>query len=82
MSSAVSRSRARRTFAGSSPASRAPSAIAERLVADDDQQVHHAGRRLADLEVAGHVRVAELEHLAEHRHAPAGQPGEQVQRRR
>ena len=25
-------------------------------------------------------RVAQLEHLAEHRHAPAGQPGEQVER--
>ena len=39
-----------------------------------------ARRGLADRAVARLVAVAELEHLAEHGHVAAGQPGQQVER--
>ena len=48
---------------------------------DDDQPVDDAGRGRARPAVARLVPVAELEHLAEDGDAPAGHPGEQVERR-
>ena len=48
---------------------------------DDDQPVDDRRRGRPDPLVARLVPVAELEHLAEHSDAPAGHPGEQVERR-
>ena len=60
------------TRAGASPASRRPPRC-RGARADDDEQVDDAAGGLADGAVAVVVRLAELEHLAEDRHAPAGQ---------
>ena len=51
------------------------------IVADDDEEVGDAGRRRPDRDVTGLVPLAELQHLAEHRHVPAREAGEEVQGR-
>ena len=66
---------------GSSPAAARAVGDARRRPARRRPAGRRSGRRgLADRAVALVVAVAELEHLAEDRDAPAGQPGEQVER--
>ena len=68
---AASRSRASRMRDASRPAALAPAAIPLAPGADDDQQVARGRGRGPDLAMAGRRALAQLEHLAEDRDAPA-----------
>ncbi len=77
---AASASATRRIRSGSSPASRAPSAIPPASSPTTTSRSATRPRGPADLEVAGLALLAQLEHLAEDGDPPAAQAGQDVER--